>query len=740
MFNHFLDTRQTHRDDAIDKCSITYLGESFPLALVPEDLREGGRTRLHHPGPPLESPDVLEQNGGAPAHPPHLLQEDLSFLESKHVFEFPERAAFDALIDVFLNTFLPLYSLVNRQEFIEQYQHERLPWILVHSCCFVSTTFCAESLLHKLGYTSRKEARYAFYSKAKALFDAGYERNKIVVLQSTIMLTFWGGGPNDYWNTWSWVSTAVTIAETLGIHRSTSATNMSPKDRSLLKRLWWTLVVRDASSATLVGRPFRINMEHGDAEMLTLQDFKHEIQSLELVGHSLARTFAHYQVEVTKLSLLLYDIDYARFIPGPKALSMPEVYGRLQAWKNSLPPEVDWDQDPNRGNLLATCLSMVYDHHLMLASIGIASSAIATSNGDGDVNPDGSMTTVQQPFAELAAQRVSSQASAIVMKSQSLLVPHETYQAVFLAGVVSYTSMRSSQTMLAQVGRLVVDNCRMVLHNVRDAWDAAPWIIILFDGLTNSLNALPRQESSAQTPAVPGRTPIFSMVDFDEILRRYTKSLVCHLRCGELVLRTPDDKAYCVYLSVIPDPQCARIEIELCIIPALEQQDTDPIYYERHAEERMTASSLAQEDIGPVYMRRPFDSQARPAKNDPPTGCHNFSRLLYAVQIRPVKEAEAAVSRLPKLDVPKGQVVFSWKGTAFLKLAINRPATGIAAAAARTFRAIFQAMKSGAELHVVSVPHKNGGGLRILDMYWLHFARLSSPSPPAVLCAQQGGL
>ncbi len=224
------------------------------------------------------------------------------------------------------------------------------------------------------------------------------------------------------------------------------------------------------------------------------------------------------------------------------------------------------------------------------------------------------------------------------------------------------------------------------------------------------------------------------------VLRRYTKSLVCHLRCGELVLRTPDDKAYCVYLSVIPDPQCARIEIELCIIPALEQQDTDPIYYERHAEERMTASSLAQEDIGPVYMRRPFDSQARPAKNDPPTGCHNFSRLLYAVQIRPVKEAEAAVSRLPKLDVPKGQVVFSWKGTAFLKLAINRPATGIAAAAARTFRAIFQAMKSGAELHVVSVPHKNGGGLRILDMYWLHFARLSSPSPPAVLCAQQGGL
>lgn len=87
------------------------------------------------------------------------------------------------------------------------------------------------------------------------------------------MLTFWGGGPNDYWNFYSWIGTGVTIAEKLGIHRSLAGTNMPEKDRSLLKRLWWLLVVRDASCATLVGLPFRINMEHGDVEMLTLEDF-----------------------------------------------------------------------------------------------------------------------------------------------------------------------------------------------------------------------------------------------------------------------------------------------------------------------------------------------------------------------------------------------------------------------------------------------------------------------------------
>ncbi|KAK4973179.1 hypothetical protein LTR42_006473 [Elasticomyces elasticus] len=514
MFNHFLDTRQTHRADAIDKCSITYLGESFPLALVLEDLREGGRTRLHHQGPPLESPEsALNNVDGIPAHPLHLLPEDVKFLEAKHVFECPSKDVLGAMVDVLLNRFLPLYSILSRQELLEQYQHDRMPWILIHACCFIATTFGPDSLVHQAGFTSRKEARYSYYSKAKALFDAGYERNKIVVLQSTIMLTFWGGGPNDYWNTWSWISTAVTIAETLGVHRSTSGTNMAPKDRSLLKRLWWTLVVRDASCSTLVGRPFRINMEHGDAEMLTLQDFEHDVHALETTEHIFRYTSAHYQIQVAKLSLLLYDIDYARFVPGPKALTMNQVYERLQAWKNYLPAQIDWEQDQGGTNLLATCLSMMYDHHLMLASLGVSSSEAAAGASDT------STTGIQHPFAELAAQRVSTQASAIVMKSQALLVPHETYQPVFLAGVVSYISMRSSQPMLAQVGRLVVDNCRMVLHSVREAWDAAPWVITLFDGLTSSVNAVPRQQTADPAVYGTGRTPVFnfgSIGDFDE--------------------------------------------------------------------------------------------------------------------------------------------------------------------------------------------------------------------------------
>jgi hypothetical protein len=526
MFNHFLDTRQTRRQDAIDKCSITYLGESFPLALVLEDLREGGKTRLHHPGPPLDPGDGTPTSNHVSTHPTHLSPEDVRLLEAKKVFVRPRRELLDALIDVCLNHFFVLYPLVTREEFQDQYKADSLPWILLHACCFVATTFCSDELIHRTGFSNRKEARFAYYRKAKALFDAEYEGNKIVVLQSVIMLTFWGGKPNDYWNTWTWQSTAVGLAETLGIHRSTAGTNMSLRDRSLLKRLWWTLVIRDASCATLVGRPFRINMEHGDAEMLTIEDFESDTKFLHESGHPLASTFAHYQVEIAKLSLLLYDIDYARFIPGQKKVSMEQVYYNLQVWRNELPSAIDWDIDSPGTNILATCLSMIYDHHMMLANLGTTPADTgATSTVDLSRNSDNNTGFAEAwpTFsAELAAQRISTSASSIVTRSQAFAIPHETYQAVFMAGVVSYVSMRSTQTTLSQLGRVILDNCRMILHHVRDAWDAAPWTMALFDGLTSSLGKPidHHADGGITMPAV--RTPTYGFIgDIDEALSGY---------------------------------------------------------------------------------------------------------------------------------------------------------------------------------------------------------------------------
>lgn len=80
----------------------------------------------------------------------------------------------------------------------------------------------------------------------------------------------------SYWNPCSWVGFGVTVVESLGIYRIHTSTYMDTKRRSLLKRLFWTLAVRDAYCAALLGRPFRLNIAQCDTESLNIDDFDHD--------------------------------------------------------------------------------------------------------------------------------------------------------------------------------------------------------------------------------------------------------------------------------------------------------------------------------------------------------------------------------------------------------------------------------------------------------------------------------
>lgn len=284
MFDHFLNNRENRRD-WIDKCSITYLGESFPLAIVLGGLKDGSRPKLHHLGPPFPG---AQGNDPFQSQPAHMLPEDLEYLRAKGVFSLPEKAHLDALMSVFLDHVYPLYPIFNRQEFIQQYKNDHLSLILTYAISFIAVTFASQSVLSLLGFHSRHEARSFFYKKAKALFDMGYETDKITILQSTFLLSFYGGGPNTYWNFYSWVSTAVTIAEAIGIHRSTIAIpNMQPQDKSLMRRLWWALVVRDSICGTLVGRPFRIDLDQGRCRYVDNRGFRARCYGSRLSGEPL---------------------------------------------------------------------------------------------------------------------------------------------------------------------------------------------------------------------------------------------------------------------------------------------------------------------------------------------------------------------------------------------------------------------------------------------------------------------
>ncbi|KAK6379359.1 hypothetical protein LTS17_006277 [Exophiala oligosperma] len=457
MFDKFFDDLSQDRSSVVDKCSITYLGESFPLAMVLEEVNDGRRPRLHHAGPPISEPSVAIEPSGS-KHPPHMLPEDIAYLEAKGAFTFPNPDILDRLITTFLSRVYPLYPIVSRQEFLRQYETDDVPAMLLHMVCSIAATFCDLSLIHRAGFDNRLEARHAYYSKAKVLFEIGYETDKIVQLQSAVLMTFWGGGPIHHWNYFSWTGTAVTIAESLGIHRSMADTNMHAGDRSLLKRLWWTLLIRDAHCQSLVGRPFRINQQQVDIEPLTSEDFADDMQSPEFFSHPLRLTYGLYQIHMSKLCLILKDIVNTRLKPGRLTPRMTELYDSLRRWRAELPPELQWtDSDPNL-DVFPLALCSMYNHHLILLHQDRPFSAPISDRGD---------------------------ASALLV--ESIPSPEVVSQGLFLAEAVFFTQMKSSEPMVAHFGRAALNSCQMLWNAVLDSWDASPWIQKLFHNLVERL-------------------------------------------------------------------------------------------------------------------------------------------------------------------------------------------------------------------------------------------------------------
>ena len=477
MFEHLLE-RQLKGDESVDKCSITYLGESFPLSILLKDLAGGGKQPpLHHPGPPYPFNEEAAERQSL-HHPPYVRPEEIAYLEAKRAFDLPDKETLDLLVGVFLDRVFPLYPIVIRQEFLEQHNSRRIPWILIHAVCFMATTFCSLPILYRCGFQSRREARWEFYSKAKALFDIGYEENKVVLLQVSIMMSFWGGGPNNYWNFYSWISTGVTIAETLGCHRSMDGAKVMPHDRSLLKRLWWVLMIRDTGCAALVGRPFRINLEHCDSEPLTSADFQHDVESPGFSTSPHAPIFGHYQIEATRLSLIQRRIITTRYYPSNNTAVEPSSLRQLLAdWHDQLPAQLKWSESASQyTNIFASTLSVLYSHSMILAHLNCPAEP---------ANPSPDTAYPTQPLEAdtliLAAQRIAATACAVVTKSNILLAPHELLHGIFTAAVVFYMQKRSCNPLAAQLGMSGLTNCQMVLHETWETWDPSPWITQLFD-------------------------------------------------------------------------------------------------------------------------------------------------------------------------------------------------------------------------------------------------------------------
>ncbi|KAK9427164.1 fungal-specific transcription factor domain-containing protein [Lipomyces doorenjongii] len=466
VFKYYADIT----NDLVDRNSISYFGECFPMSVLLKRLGDDrgiGRQSLESISTTsLRSPEN---------HPDHMTPEKIAYLESQKCFTKPPPDVLEQYLKLFFQSVHPLYATIDRIAFMKMYKEDKVPWLLLHSICFAAATYSPPSVLCRENASTRREARMKYYFRAKTLFDFSYEKTKLTLLQSAVLLSFWGGQPHDYWNTFSWINIAVNIAETLGIHRSKSSTDISDEDRGLWKRIWSCLVTRDSFCAALLGKPLRINLLQCDAEFLTPGDFSSDADpGDEMWGHQDPEC-GMYVVAMTKLALILREMVQARTTHRVDTEFLIKIHKDLDNWLSVLPDELRLTLcDPDSPQYIyATAISLVYNHHqIYVHQMSLPESNIATS------------------IALEAVSQITDIGSTLVTKSLIAYLPQNAYASFFMAIVMLFTQMSNCagqpETLKLLQSQLKI--CEMVVYQAQDHWDHADWILALSDSLRQKLH------------------------------------------------------------------------------------------------------------------------------------------------------------------------------------------------------------------------------------------------------------
>ncbi|KFY43046.1 hypothetical protein V494_02120 [Pseudogymnoascus sp. VKM F-4513 (FW-928)] len=187
-----------------------------------------------------------------------LLPEDINYLAAKGAFTLPPHHVREALIRCYFHHVHPFSPILDANAFLLDYEKGRMSLLLLWSMFIAAASFIDESLLTEDFYPSRTALKRATYQRAKALYDADYEKDKITLIQSVFLMGHWYTSTDDRAGPWHWTGIAIGLSHTVGLHQ------LSDGARPFWRRLWWSLYCREVWLSLGLGRPIRIALEDSD--------------------------------------------------------------------------------------------------------------------------------------------------------------------------------------------------------------------------------------------------------------------------------------------------------------------------------------------------------------------------------------------------------------------------------------------------------------------------------------------
>ncbi|KAH6972332.1 cutinase transcription factor 1 alpha [Ilyonectria sp. MPI-CAGE-AT-0026] len=449
--------------------SSVFLGESTSMRYLHDN------TPPHSgPSPPqnlrflYSVPDAVRAENLIPQWEAERRRARLRALTAEGALSFPPQVAIEDLLKASFRWFHTCFAVVDEPDTWNRYREGTLSPLLLQAILFIAVIHCEEEDLPKVGLGTRHKAKYVFYNRAKDLYDADFEPNKLAVIQALFLMSFWRAGALLEKDSRHWLGAALSSAQTKALHRSSHSADS--KLERVRKRIWWSIYVRERQCAAALGLPNRIRDEDCDVDPLLEQDFENAFDPL--TPTSSVQECVSYMVGMVQLSRSLGRIVHCGFLPSKTLTSIEreQIKDELMSWRKTLPLNMQPSKDgfDQQLGFQSNMLHLAYNNLLILL---YRTGCVGTRKDNDEV--DGQL-------ALQAAARNSRIIEDMLLEGNMCHAQIHVITNVFNTLCIHTVSLRESQGSRRSIAEYRAKLCLLGLQELQKTWEVRNWILQLF--------------------------------------------------------------------------------------------------------------------------------------------------------------------------------------------------------------------------------------------------------------------
>ncbi|KAF2491264.1 hypothetical protein BU16DRAFT_566176 [Lophium mytilinum] len=438
--------------------------------------------------------DILEPERANPTPAQHFLipqslpslldPDDINYLRAKGVFSLPPSEVCDELLRCYFHHIHPILPILEADRLLNAYVDggvQKLNLLLIWSIFSVAVNYTRDEVCQRAGFQTRRDMKRAAFSRAKCMYDNGREQDKVVLVQSTLLMSFWYSDTEDRTESWHWIGIAISLAQTMGFHRNPDShqrnSRLSERQRHLWRRLWWCCLYRDRWQSFGMGRPMRIVIEDCDTASPSTNDVLVEAEGLsaaarKFIPHDLALLTKYWMIllELTATLGIILAGQWRRHTPLIDTTSANTLDKQLSTAMGSLSSGLMTPQ---------SSFASFYENLLQLHHSAAIVALLRPYDREGE-QPWGA-------FGKSATQKIREAASKINL----------TLDAIFIAGLTNYIGpmaiplivpamhthlldLRSPENLVRQMASNKLAFCMTVMDELKALYPAASFIHDLF--------------------------------------------------------------------------------------------------------------------------------------------------------------------------------------------------------------------------------------------------------------------